>query len=39
MHKLSTSTTEATIKLKDMFISIRLNLKSVYIYHDHMLCM
>ena len=40
MYKLSTSTTETTIKLKDKFISHKSDLKKcLYIYHVHMLCM
>ena len=36
MYKLSTSTTETTIKLKDKFISHKSDLKNVY---NKMLCM
>ena len=32
MYKLSTSTTETTIKLKDKFISHKSDLKNVYIF-------
>ena len=38
MYKLSTSTTETTVKLKGVFISHKSDFKNVYIYHDHMFC-